>query len=465
MRNSNRDYFLTKILNKKMKAIIPVAGVLFLFFIETATISFAQSDTLYLNLDSAINMALEQNPEMRVATLEKARAQAKLNESRGRLLPSLNANGSYNRNIKKPVIFLSDEMAGAFGSNTLEIGSDNSYMSSVSLAIPLYNPAIYSGIEASRIELQMAGENYKASKIDLTYNVQRAWFDVLLARESLDVIELSFANAEKNLENIRKLHQQGLVAEFDLIRAEVQTENIRPDVLQAQNMYSMVVNFLKTLMGVHEDQPIEVSGSLIETSEEMLREFNIMQAERSLTNNPDLVNLGLQRELILQQSKSIRASGLPSINAVSNYNYQTESNNFNFSEYNWVNTIGAGFQVSIPIFRGFTTRNQTKQLEIGARQLQLQKDYLRDNLNVELSNILKSMDVAVEKSIHTRKNVELAQRGYDIALLRYNSGQGTLLEINDSEIALTRARFNLLQAKHELLNAKIQYDRFLGKNQ
>jgi outer membrane protein len=448
-----------------MKTILYVTGLMILFLFVALSTTFAQNDTLVLNLESAISMALEQNPGIRVATLEKARAQAKLNESRGRLLPSLNANGSYNRNIKKPVIFLSDEMAGAFGSNTLEIGSDNSYMSSVSLALPLYNPAIYSGIQASRIEMQMAGENFRANKIDLTYNVQRAWFDVLLARESLDVIGLSFANAQKNLDNIRKLHQQGLVAEFDLIRAEVQTENIRPDVLQAQNMYSMVMNFLKTLLGVDEDQPINVSGSLIETSEEMLRDFNILQAERSLLNNPDLVSLGLQRELILQQSKTLRASGLPSVNAVSNYNYQTESNNFNFSEYNWVNTIGAGFQVNIPIFRGFTIRNQTRQLEIGARQLQLQKDYMKENLNVELSNILKSMDVAVEKSIHARRNVELAQRGYDIALVRYNSGQGTLLEINDSEVALTRSRFNLLQAKHELLNAKIQYDRFLGKNQ
>jgi outer membrane protein TolC len=144
--------------------------------------------------------------------------------------------------------------------------------------------------------------------------------------------------------------------------------------------------------------------------------------------------------------------------------YLSEANDFKVGDYNWVNTASAGLQLSIPIFRGFTNRNQVKQLEIGAKQIQLQREYLKDNLSIELSNILKNMDVAIEKAVHARRNVELAERGYDIARLRYESGQGTLLEVNDADVSLTRARFNLLMAKHELLQAKAQYDRFIGQN-
>lgn len=423
----------------------------------------AQTDTLVLNRSIALEMALQNNPAVSIARLEKAKAEAKLNQTRGNLLPSLNASGSYTRNLKKQVIFFPEDMAPLFGGSTaLEVGNDNSYMAGLQLALPIYNPAIYAGIDAARTEQRIAEENFKTQTIELSYNVQKAWYDLLLAKESYDVISKSFENAKDNLDNIRQLHAQGLVAEYDLIRAEVQTENIRPDVLQAQNIYDLSLSFLKILIGTDDNITLVVEGNLLESAEEMLSTFNITTAERSLQNNPDFINLGLQRELVLKQSESLKASVMPSVAAVSNYMYLTEANDFKFGDYRWVNTASAGLQVSIPIFRGFTNRNQVKQLEIGARQLQLQQDYLKDNLNTELGNILRNMDLALEKAANARKNVELAQRGYDISRIRYDSGQGTLLEVNDSDVALTRAKFNLLMAEHELLVAKIQYDRFTG---
>ncbi len=441
--------------------IIVFLGVLMFFAISLP----AQSDTLFLTKDQALIMALENNPNMQIASLEMTRAEARYNETRGNLLPSLNATGSYTRNLKKQVIFFPEEMAAMFGGTTaLEVGSDNSYMGGLQFALPVYNPAVYAGIEAARTEQRIAEQNYKSQEIELTSGVQSAWFNALLAKESMEVIQQSFSNAQQNLENIRKMHSQGLVAEYDLIRAQVQTENIRPDVLQSQNRYEQSLNLLKVLLGIEDNQSIALRGNLLESSEEMLLDFNIVDAERSLFNNPDYINLGMQRDLIMNQAQSVRASGLPSVTAVSNYMYLTEANDFRFNDYNWVNTASMGLQISIPIFRGFTNRNQVKQLEIGAKQIALQREYMKDNLSIELSNVLKSMELALEKAVHARSNVELAQHGYNISRIRYDSGQGTLLEINDSDVALTRARFNLLQAKHELLQAKVQYDRFTGKN-
>lgn len=444
----------------KIKALISS-----IFFILALLPLYSQTDTLHLTRESALEMAHENNPSIAIARLEKARLEARVNEARGNLLPSLNATGSYTRNLKKQVIFFPEEMAPLFGGVTaLEVGNDNSFMGGLQFALPLYNPAIYAGIDAARTEQKIAEENFRAQSIELTYTVQRAWNDALLARESFEVINFSFENARENLENIRKMHAQGLVAEYDLIRAEVQTENLRPDVLQAANASELSVNLLKTLLGIDEQTPVAIEGDLLESSEEMLRNFNITQAERALHNNTDYVNLGLQRDLILKQSQSVKATSRPSLTAVSNYMYLSEANDFKVGDYNWVNTASAGLQLSIPIFRGFTNRNQVKQLEIGAKQIQLQREYLKDNLSIELSNILKNMDVAIEKAVHARRNVELAERGYDIARLRYESGQGTLLEVNDADVSLTRARFNLLMAKHELLQAKAQYDRFIGQN-
>ena len=421
----------------------------------------APADTLALDLETAMSLAFDLNPTLAIAELGKQSREARLNEQRGMLLPSLNASGQYNRNIKKPVFFLPP--GSPFG-DVLEVGSDNSYTGALTATMPLYNPALIRSIRAARLEHTIAGEEYRAARIELQHMLHTAFFDALLAGESLEVIRQSYANANENLENIRKLYGQGMVAEFDLIRAEVQTENLRPTLLQAENGYQLALNYLKAVIGLEEGQQISIRGSLAEASEKMLEQFIIKEAGRSLMRNTDLVQLDLQMNLLEKQARAIRATGLPSVAAASNYIYQTEANDFRFGDYSWVNTISAGIQVNIPVFRGFTIRNQARQVEIASRQLKLQRNYLEENLQIQLDNTLRSMSVAVEKSVNAERNVQLAERAYAIARARYDSGQGTLLEVNDSELALTQARFNYLQARHEILLTKAEYERFMGQN-
>jgi outer membrane protein len=421
----------------------------------------AQAAPMLIGLEDAMRLATELNPTLRVAELEVQRANAGIDIARGRYLPSISASGGYTRNIQKPVIFLPP--GSPFG-DVLEIGSDNSYSAAFVAGMPVYNPALNAALRAARVEREMAGEGLRASKIELEYFVHSAFFDALLAKESKEVMQQSYRNAQENLELVRRMKNQGLAAEFDLIRAQVQTENLRPSVLQTENGYKMAVNYLKALIGLEESQEIEISGNLTELASETMAGFNIQEAQRSLGNNPDLVKLGMQMTLIDKQASSIRASGLPSLSLAGNYNFQTEANDFIISDYNWVKTFAAGLRFNIPIFSGFTIRNQARQLDLLGEQLSLQRDYLADNLGIQLDNVLNTMVVAVEKSNTAQGTVDMAERGYQIARVRYDTGQGTLLEMNDSELALTQARFNLLQAKHELLKAQAEYKKFIGKS-
>jgi len=420
-----------------------------------------QAGPMVIGLEDAMHLAMELNPTLRVAEMEVERANTGINIALGRYLPNVSASGGYTRNLKKPVIFLPP--GSPFG-DVLEIGSDNSYSAMFVAGMPVYNPALNASLRAARAERELAGEDLRASKIDLEYFVHSAFYDALLAKESKEVMEQSFKNAQENLELVRRMRQQGLAAEFDLIRAQVQTENLRPTVLQTENGYKMAVNYLKALIGLQASQEIEVSGNLTQLAERSLTDFSIQQASRSLNRNTDMVKLNLQMNLIERQAHSIRASALPSLSLASNYNFQTEANDFKITDYNWVRTFAAGLRFNIPIFGGFTVRNQARQLDILGEQIALQRDYLKENLSIQLDNILKTMTVAVEKSNTTQATVEMAERGYQIARVRYDTGQGTLLEVNDSELALTQSRFNLLQAKHELLKAQAEYKKFIGEN-
>ncbi len=441
------------------------AALFAVLFVSVCT-QYAQSrnpaDTLVLDLDEVMAIARENNPTLKVARLDIESAEVEVQDIRGGYLPSLNASGIYNRNIKRPIIFLPDD--SPFGNGYLEVGSDNSFMGGLSANMPLLNLGLNRSLRAARIEKTLAGEQFRGSKIELEYNVQMAVFDVLLAKESKEVMQKSFHNAKENLGRTRRMYEQGIVAEYDLIRAQVQTENLRPNVLQAENAYEMAVNYLKALIGLDELQPLEIRGNMAEMALNRLSDFNIQEADRSLHRNTELVQMDLQLNLVNQQAEMVKAGGLPSLDLAGNYQYQTEANHFRFSDYQWVETFSAGLRLTIPLFNGFAVRNQTRQLQILGEQIKLQRDYLEDNLDIQLDNILKSMMVAMEKTSNARSNVRMAERGFEIAKVRYETGQGTLMELNDSEVALTQARFNLLQAKHEILHSKAEYDKFIGES-
>ncbi|HSV89399.1 MAG TPA: TolC family protein [Bacteroidales bacterium] len=434
-------------------------AALFAIFFQNSRAS-DQNEPMELGLEAAVRLARELNPTLSIAHLEVERADAGVNVVRGRFLPSLSISGVYTRNIKTPVIFLPP--GSPFG-DVLEIGSDNSYLATFVAGMPVYNPALNASLRTAVAERALAGETLRASQIELEYFVHSAYYDVLLAKESARVMQQSLGKALETLAMVENLKRQGLASEFELIRARVQAENLRPSLLQAENGYRMAVNYLKALIGLEADREIVVKGTLAEFSETLFAGFSIIHAERGLQNNSELVRLDLQRNLLDFQAENIRATGLPSMALTSNYNFQTEANDFRFGGYRWVNTFSAGLRFSIPLSSGFTIRNQVRQLDLMGRQLEMQRDYLEQNLNIQLDNLLNSMKVAREKSATAMATIEMAERGYQIAQVRYATGQGTLMEVNDSELALTQARFNLIQADHELLKSLAEYRRFIGE--
>ena len=142
-----------------------------------------------------------------------------------------------------------------------------------------------------------------------------------------------------------------------------------------------------------------------------------------------------------------------------------QANDFKFGDYQRANPLAAGVQLSFPIFQGFSIRNQEKQVAVGREQLQLQRDYTVRNLVLQLNNAHTNMLKALEQIESNREGVRLAERGFSIAQTRYKAGAGTLLELNDAEIALTQAKLNLNQAMFDYLSAETEYHQVLGREE
>ena len=433
--------------------------ILILTLFISTTLSAQNEQKIILELEQAINLALDKNAELKVAQMEVDKSRQKLWESRSGLFPKLDASGQYQRYIELPVIFMPP--GSPFGP-TLKIGADNSFAASASLSVPLFAWSLYQGIGLASDALTISQENYRSVKNKVVGDVKKAFLAVLLTRETKDVMQQSLKNAEDNFENIKKLNSAGTLSDYDVLRAEVQVANLRPIVLQMENNYKLSIEALKTTIGIEANQEIEVVGELdFQEPYHLPNEQDIIN--ELLSNNPQLAILENQIELNHRTVSLERAAYFPTLAGFGSYQYQAQANDFKFSDYNWVKTFVLGVQLQIPIFNGFKTQTRINQAEIGLNQVIEQKRNFTEALKTQALSILYRVEQAVKRIEGQNKTVSQAEEGYRIAKKRLENSLATQLEVNDAELALRQAKLNRLQAVYDLKVAEADLENVLGR--
>lgn len=439
---------------------------MFLCLLGFSHATFAQQEkdsVLNLDLATALKIAHDNNPTIKIAELEIQRVDYSKKEALGNLLPSLSASGQYTNNIMKSVMFMPESFSQMMGGQKyMEIGYKNSYTGSISAGLPLVNFSLWEQIKSKQCEIDLILEQARASKIDMTKQVKDAYFAVLLAKNSLKVLERSINNAKETLKSTEAGFEQGVVSEYDLIRAKVQVNNLNPSYIAAKNGLELAVLQLKMILSLPQEQEIVFLENLEDFSDRIVSVTDA-ESERAVNNNSELRQLDLNIMSLQHNLKMVNSQHLPSLSAFGQYAYQTQAEDFRFSEYNWVGSAAVGLQLSIPIFNGRTVVNKAKQLKISLQELQLQKQYASDGIDLQIQSAINNMKAAQEQLSVNKDAISQAERGYEIAKVRYQTGSGTILELNDSELSMTQANLNYQQSLYDFLTAQTNLEKVLGR--
>ncbi|MBR1627443.1 MAG: TolC family protein [Bacteroidales bacterium] len=420
-------------------------------------------DVLRLDLQTALKIAHDNNPTLEIADLEIQRVDYAKKETLGNLLPSVSATGQYTNNIMKSVMFMPASMSAMMGgASYMEIGYKNSYSGTVSAQMPLVNFALWESIKAKQTDIDLIMESARSSSLDMTKQVKDAYYGVLLANASLKVLEQSINNAKEVLKSTKVAYEQGVSSEYDYLRAQVQVNNLNPTYINAKNGVELAALQLKMLLSLPESLQIEITEDL-SSYEDNFSLLDSFEADKALTNNTELRQLDLNIANLQHNLKMIKYQHLPSLAAFGQYVYQTQAEDFKFKDYNWVSSALVGLTLNIPIFNGNTIINQQRQVELALKELQLQRNYVNDGMNIQVLSALKSMNAAKEQLLVNKEAIAQAERGYEIAKVRYQTGSGTILELNDSELALTQSKLNYQQAIYDYLSAQANYEKVMGR--
>lgn len=461
----------------------------------------AQTDVLSLDLDKAIEIALSENPTVKVADKEVEKKKYAKKGSYAALFPQVDFGADYNRTLKKQVMYMDgafdmtsmmapmfngidNTFAGSVPGYTpgtlgkeiekenaklppanseegISVGRDNNWSYGFTAGMPLINVALWKSLSISGLDVELAIEQARSSKIDMVNLVRKSFYSVLLANDSYRVFKESYDNAMENYSDIKKKFDQGLVAEYDLIRADVSVRNVEPNMLQAENALVLAKWQLKALMGMDLEQEITCQGALTDFKSELYADY--VATDTTLVDNTTLRQLDIQGRQLGAKLKMEKYDYLPTLSVSGLYQWTSMNNNFKFGDYKWNPYSMVGLKLTIPVFSGGARLNKVKQTRVSLAQLNYQRDDLERNLKLSIKQQLDNMTTCVKRFGAAQKGVSQAEKGYMIAQKRYETGAGTLLELNDSELAMTQSKLNFNQAIYDYMVSKSELEKVLGK--
>lgn len=444
---------LKRLTGKKM---LLTAMALCAFGFAKAQTEQTTQNTLTLTLDKALEIALDENPTIKVAAEEIALKKVASKEAWQSLLPEASLNGSLDHTIKAAEMKLNDMSfkMGQDGTNTANAG--------LSINLPLFAPAVYRAMSMTKTDIELAVEKSRASELDLINQVTKAYYQLMLAQDSYEVLQGSYKLAEDNFNVVNAKYQQGAVSEFDKISAEVQMRSIKPNVISAANAVTLAKLQLKVLMGITADVDIKTDDNLT-NYESMLFANQLKEEDMSLENNTTMKQFELNMKLLEKNVKSLKTKFMPTLSMSFSYQYQSLYNpNINFFDYTWSNSSSLMFNLSIPLYRA-SNFTKVKSARIQMRQLDWNRIDTERKLNMQVVSYRNNMTASSEQVVSNKENVMQAEKAVQIAGKRYEVGKGTVLELNSSQVSLTQAQLTYNQSIYDYLVAKADLDQVLGK--
>lgn len=421
---------------------------------QVETIAVApESQPLVLTLEEALRIALNENLSVQIAdqTIEVKKYAKK--GAYASLWPEISASATWQRYVKKQQFHIMGE--------TMEVGTTNNYSAGIAAAMPLVNVQLWKSLKLSAMDVELAVEQARSSRIDMVEQVSTAFYQVLLAKDSYNVYKRVYDNAVENHTIVEKKYKVGAVSEYDFIRSQVTVSNAEPNVFQSENAIVLALWQLKALLGVDLEMDIDVAGSLADYEQMMMAGYNL---KNDLSDNSSLKQLELQEKMMEQTLKMQRATNLPTLSLSANYNYTAMDETMEIQHYRWNPYSVAIVSLDIPIFAGGKRRSNIKQAKLNLANVQLQRENTERQLRTALMSYQNNLQTNVKEYYASSQNISQAKRGYDIAVKRYEVGGGTLVDVDNSQLAYTQAELSRSTAIYNYLVNSIAIDKLVGEH-
>ena len=415
-------------------------------------VNIKAQESIQITLDQALEIAMAESNTIKIADMTVEKSGYAKKGSYASLYPNINISSSYQRTLLKQVMVM--DMGGQ--AMEIKVGRDNNISASASASMPLVNASLWESLKLSALDVELAVEQARSSKVSMISQVKQAFYGVLLAKASLFVMTQAYENAQANYEKTLQRYNVGKASELEKLRAQVTVMNAEPNVSSAENAVLLATWQLKAVMGLNLDTDIEVVGNLDDYAGQLLTPY---VSEDDISNNSSMIQLDIQNRMLESTIRMQQKQYLPTLSASINYNYSAMGDN----ELSWFPSSNAALSLSIPVFDGFQKHYNIKQSRISKDILETQRQDTERQIRIAIRNYNDRIALCVKNYTAANSTVEIAQKSYQISEKMYEVGKATQVELNDAQLSLEQAQLTQAQAIYEFMVAKAALDELIGK--
>ena len=487
--------------------------------VEDDKASMPAPGTVTISLEEAVQLALIHNYALRQARLDEQDILHEVSQSWAPLWPSIDGTASYTRNIFAPNPFAGTAAGAAFGGpsaagwvefNALRQNAGGTTLSfeeynqalfaaqraqgvlpdpdanpflvenqiQLSLVIRqvLYDGAVFAGLRGTDVAKQLARVGVDSEALTTMRSVASAFYGALLAERQTGILTKSVERTQATVDETKQRVERGVVAQFDLLTAEVELANLQTNLARANNSAAKALDDLRLVVGLPANRTLKPKGELTLDGVAIDVPTDREAVELAFASRPDLKQAELMVEAQRIQESATWGRYLPKINAVANLAYSgsipddrtailnssdpfrlSTTTNAVFSDSFWFSSVSVGATIEWAIFEGFEVTEQRARDRVATMKAKVQLEQALASVELEVQQALRELKTARQQIESQKRNRERAELNYEHAQVRVREGVSSQFELRQASQQLDESRFNYLQAVHDFLVARIAY--------
>jgi outer membrane protein TolC/ABC-type transporter Mla MlaB component len=421
---------------------------------KTQTLPAARpSEVLRLTLDQAVALAIRQNPTAQIAILTAGQSEQDKNTARAALLPQLNALIS----DEAQKINLRAQFGGvpAFPGLPKTLGPFQLFSAGPSVSAPIFDLTLWQRYQAARNTASASRANSLSTREQVILLVVSQYIGTLRAVANVEASQSRVELAQALYDQAADLQKEGVGTGIDTLRANVELQNEKQRLLEAENDRETSLYALSRLLNLDPRQRIELADSLrfFETPQPDV-EASIGEA---LENRQEWKALASQIKAAADQKKAAQDLRLPNVRFDGEFTYVGNSGNTTLPTYTYEGSV------NLPLFTGGRIRAEVASAELEIRKLQEQRADLRNQIALDVKTALLNLDSARNEVQVANLGVQLSKEEVDQARDRFKAGVANNIEVIQAQDSLSRANDNQIAALYRFNQARADLARSIGQ--
>ncbi len=416
-------------------------------------------------LEEAINFALENNYQAINSKRDIVKALKQKWETTSTGLPQISGAGNYNYNIKQPITPLPGEIVGGAPGTFVPVtfSPKQSANLTATLSQVIFDGSYIVALEASKTFLDFSENANNKTKLEVRKGVINAYGGVLLSQENVDIVTRNLETLEKNLNETRKIYENGLTEEEDVEQLQITFLQLTNQLNSAKRQTEIAMNMFQLALGIDLATNVQLTDNLeslaVKTIDPALSNESL-NLEKSV-DYQIAYNLTEQRRL---EYKLERSKALPKVTGFVNYGTQAFDDDFVFFNNNtqWFQQSATGISINWPIFTSFGRKARTDRAKIAWDQAETDLDQRQQEIRLEYESAINEYQLAIDTYYTSKENLELAQRIENKNGIKFTEGIASSFDLRQAQTQLYQAQSEYLNSMYQVITNKAALETVLN---